>query len=749
MTHGGGEPAKDAEFVSKEGVVMHRAHARLLATLVLALGAGVSLFLAPADSSAAPAAAPVLTVPGPQTVDEGATLAFTISATDADGQPLFLRAAGMPSGATFRDLHDNTGFFSWTPSVTQAGSYGVTFIADDTFGGVDAEGVPITVANVNQAPVLDPIGDRFVERGTSMNIFLTGYDPDADPVSFSHSGLPSFGSFTDYGDGSASLGLAPPANQTPGTTSMTVTLSDGDRTTSETFSITVYSIGSSYPPVLDPIGDQTVAEGATANVGVSAVDGDGESLTWTVALPSLASFTPTGSGPGSATGTLTLAPGYCASGTYSANLAVSDGSYSDSESFTITVTDVNRVPAWAQPSGGYALALNEGGAGDLLVHASDPDQECGTAAPVLLYVNPDAPVPLAVTLTDQGGGNGLLHVVAGYDAAGSYTLMLRARDALDPALSADVSVAVTVSGVDRAPVASAGGPYAGFVGVRIAMDASASSDPDGDALTYAWMFGDGDTGSGVAITHAYTAAGHFVVTLTASDGTLAATDSTGADVSNSFLARAFMGHTPLRLKTGKPWEDVHLEPVFRSFELGAVVLSSLKLCAPEGMGTVPFITPAPDRITVGEDSDRNGVAEVGMDFSKEDLRSLFSNLEQETQTYMVLTADLLGGGSVRTTIGLNVLPERKLVARMMPNPLNPETTIRVNMETPDRLSIRLYDITGRLVRTVLEGVDMPAGVHDFRFDGRASNGQTLPSGRYFYRAETVLERTAGSLTILK
>ena len=127
----------------------------------------------------------------------------------------------MPSGATFRDFHDNTGSFTWTPSMTQAGSYGVTFLADDTFGGVDAKGVSITVLNVNQAPLLDPIGDQLVERGSSMSIFITGSDPDDDGLTFSQSGLPSYGSFTDFGGGAASLGLDPPSNMAPGTTSMT------------------------------------------------------------------------------------------------------------------------------------------------------------------------------------------------------------------------------------------------------------------------------------------------------------------------------------------------------------------------------------------------------------------------------------------------------------------------------------------------------------------------------------------------
>ncbi|MDD5502544.1 MAG: PKD domain-containing protein [Candidatus Thermoplasmatota archaeon] len=75
---------------------------------------------------------------------------------------------------------------------------------------------------------------------------------------------------------------------------------------------------------------------------------------------------------------------------------------------------------------------------------------------------------------------------------------------------------------DKAPVAefSAVSPVwiVGGVSEDMAFNASASSDPDGDALTYVWDFGDGTTGEGVSTAHAYSAAGLFNVTLTVWDG---------------------------------------------------------------------------------------------------------------------------------------------------------------------------------------------------------------------------------------
>ena len=76
-------------------------------------------------------------------------------------------------------------------------------------------------------------------------------------------------------------------------------------------------------------------------------------------------------------------------------------------------------------------------------------------------------------------------------------------------------------------------PVSGPAPLSVAFDASASHDPDGPIVTYAWDFGDGQTGSGQATSHTYTTPGTYeaILTVTDQDGASDA-DTTTISVSN-------------------------------------------------------------------------------------------------------------------------------------------------------------------------------------------------------------------------
>jgi DNA/RNA endonuclease G (NUC1) len=78
-------------------------------------------------------------------------------------------------------------------------------------------------------------------------------------------------------------------------------------------------------------------------------------------------------------------------------------------------------------------------------------------------------------------------------------------------------VEIAVESRTKPPTAVVDGPYNSLENEPVEMSGAGSSDPDGDALTYAWTFGDGATGSGPRVSHTYRRAGKYTVDLTVTD----------------------------------------------------------------------------------------------------------------------------------------------------------------------------------------------------------------------------------------
>ena len=79
-------------------------------------------------------------------------------------------------------------------------------------------------------------------------------------------------------------------------------------------------------------------------------------------------------------------------------------------------------------------------------------------------------------------------------------------------------------------------------------------------------------------------------------------------------------------------------------------------------------------------------------------------------------------------------PSQFILYSNYPNPFNSSTTIRYGLPDPANVKVKIYDILGREVVTLLSE-DKPAGYHQMIWDGKSARGLEVASGLYFYRFE--------------
>jgi hypothetical protein len=185
-----------------------------------------------------------------------------------------------------------------------------------------------------------------------------------------------------------------------------------------------------------------------------------------------------------------------------------------------------------------------------------------------------------------------------------------------------------------------------------------------------------------------------------------------------------------------PWVTAYIEP--SGFDVVSIDFASLHLA-----GSVPV---APKFGVVG-DRDRNGKPELMVKFARAALDPLLTLGENELE----VTGRLVTGEEFKGSDRIRVIRpgHDSQAAFMAPNPLNPTGILTFQNAKTGPVTVKMFDLQGRLVRTLAEIPRLPAGVHELRFDGLGDGGKALASGVYFYRIETAAGLQTGRLAILK
>lgn len=383
--------------------------------------------------------------------------------SDADGDPLSYQwqILTAPTGSAATLVGDSTAQPTLTPDV--AGAYNVQLIVND--GTEDSLPSTVTLTTGNAAPVADAGTDQSATQGEQVTLSGAGStDPNGDLLTYTWQTTSA-----PAGSAVAASGSGVTFVFTPDLVGLYVfelTVSDG--ALSNTASVSV-AVDVNQSPIADAGTDATVVLGQSVMLdGTASSDPEGELLTYAWSLTSA----PAGTTAELDDATLPM-PSFTADlpGIYVAQLIVNDGQ-SDSTPATVTISTANTAPEVdAGPDQSVALASTVAldGSG-----SSDVDGD---------------PLTFAWSFTSQPNGSiaslsddAAVQPSFVADRPGTYILQLSVTDGTETRFDT-----VSISTLNTTPVADAGLDQSDVVGSIIQFDGSASSDADGDGLTYAWV----------------------------------------------------------------------------------------------------------------------------------------------------------------------------------------------------------------------------------------------------------------------
>jgi hypothetical protein len=214
-------------------------------------------------------------------------------------------------------------------------------------------------------------------------------------------------------------------------------------------------------------------------------------------------------------------------------------------------------------------------------------------------------------------------------------------------------------------------------------------------------------------------------------------------------ARAFTFPTEGRLSlgAGEAGVTVRLEPVGANFVVTESVLPSFRIWSPHMLYDQVEVNVA--GVTVGLDVDRNGVGELALPFSRQQLRDLLKGVSSSGTDTLMVEGGLQGGRRVRGILSLAVHLLDIPRVTVAPNPARDHTNLSIKMDTSGYVSVRLFSPGGRLVGTPFRRAWVPAGILDLRVSLALSGADRLAAGVYFLQVETPAGSSSHKVVVVR
>ncbi|MBT4283201.1 MAG: T9SS type A sorting domain-containing protein, partial [Candidatus Marinimicrobia bacterium] len=99
-------------------------------------------------------------------------------------------------------------------------------------------------------------------------------------------------------------------------------------------------------------------------------------------------------------------------------------------------------------------------------------------------------------------------------------------------------------------------------------------------------------------------------------------------------------------------------------------------------------------------------------------------------------------------IGNDVIPNDFAIHGNYPNPFNPITTLRFDIDIQSNVSITVFNVIGEEIKTLQNG-DLAPGQYNVKWNARDNNGKAVPSGMYLYSIQSNGRTLTGKMLLLK